>query len=570
MVVRGSVAPPTRSANLAQPTIDQAVRVQSSFNPIEFELSGDIHLGVNASIAPGVSIRADKGGSFYIGDGSSIQDGAVIHGLEQGRVLGDDRKPYSVWIGEGVSITHLALIHGPVYIGDHCFIGFRSTVFNARVGKGSIVMMHTLIQDVEIPPGKYVPSGSVITTQQQADRLPNVQSIDLKFASKMASIQDGLRPDRSAESVPSPQSVSRETGNTTETSSSHRSSQDANQMQNPHLDSQVIHQVRQLLASGYRIGTEHADARRFQTSSWKSCTPIAASRDSDVFSELERCLAEHSGEYVRLFGIDTQSKRRVSELIVQRPGDKQNGRSPSASASYSSYSPSAPAPSSSVSYGNSNSLSGDVAAQVRQFLAQGYRVGAEHADARRFQTSSWQSCPSISSTRESDILAALEGCLAQHSGEYVRVYGIDTQSKRRVGEVIVQRPGGRSNGTSASVNHQTSSYSAPVNRQTSSHSYSTPSSQAAPATNARLSNEVVDQVRQLLRQGYRIGMEHADPRRFQTSSWTSCTSINSTRDSDVFAALEACIAEHRGEYVRLLGIDTQSKRRVSEVIIQRP
>jgi len=41
--------------------------------------------------------------------------------------------------------------------------------------------MHTLIQDVEIP-GKYVPSGSVITSQQQADRLPNVQESDIKFA----------------------------------------------------------------------------------------------------------------------------------------------------------------------------------------------------------------------------------------------------------------------------------------------------------------------------------------------------------------------------------------------------
>jgi carbon dioxide concentrating mechanism protein CcmM len=30
------------------------------------------------------------------------------------------------------------------------------------------------------------------------------------------------------------------------------------------------------------------------------------------------------------------------------------------------------------------------------------------------------------------------------------------------------------------------------------------------------------------------------------------------------------LAEHQGEYVRLLGIDTQAKRRVLETIIQRP
>ena len=69
----------------------------------------------------------------------------------------------------------MALIHGPAYVGNDCFIGFRSTVFNAQVGHGCIVMMHALIQDVEIPSGKYVPSGAVITTQQAADRLPRCQ-----------------------------------------------------------------------------------------------------------------------------------------------------------------------------------------------------------------------------------------------------------------------------------------------------------------------------------------------------------------------------------------------------------
>jgi carbon dioxide concentrating mechanism protein CcmM len=38
----------------------------------------------------------------------------------------------------------------------------------------------------------------------------------------------------------------------------------------------------------------------------------------------------------------------------------------------------------------------------------------------------------------------------------------------------------------------------------------------------------------------------------------------------VVAALEACLAEHSGEYVRMIGIDPQAKRRVAETIIQRP
>jgi carbon dioxide concentrating mechanism protein CcmM len=54
-------------------------------------------------------------------------------------------------------------------------------------------MMHSLIQDVEIPPGKYITSGSVITTQQQANRLPDVQESDIKFATHVVGINDALR-----------------------------------------------------------------------------------------------------------------------------------------------------------------------------------------------------------------------------------------------------------------------------------------------------------------------------------------------------------------------------------------
>lgn len=181
-------APPTPwSRRLAEPTIHPSAYVHSFSN-----LIGDVRVGAQVLIAPGTSIRADEGSPFYIGDGSNVQDGVVIHGLEQGRVIGEDGQPYSVWIGKNTSIAHMALIHGPAYVGNNCFIGFRSTVFNARVGDGCIVMLHCLIQDVEIPPGKYVPSGSIITTQAEADRLPDVQDSDAKFAQHVIGINQAL------------------------------------------------------------------------------------------------------------------------------------------------------------------------------------------------------------------------------------------------------------------------------------------------------------------------------------------------------------------------------------------
>ncbi|PSB67821.1 carbon dioxide concentrating mechanism protein CcmM, partial [filamentous cyanobacterium CCP1] len=189
MVVHGSAtSPKPGSKGFTQPKVDQTAHVHS-FS----EISGDVVIGANALISPGTSIRADEGGSFHIGAGSNVQDGAVIHGLVQGRVVGDDEAPYSVWIGRNAAITHMVLIHGPAYIGNDCFIGFRSTVFNARIGDGCIVMMHTLIQDVAIPPGKFVPSGSIITSQQQADRLPNVKEADQVFVAHIVGANQALR-----------------------------------------------------------------------------------------------------------------------------------------------------------------------------------------------------------------------------------------------------------------------------------------------------------------------------------------------------------------------------------------
>ncbi|MCU0547516.1 MAG: ribulose bisphosphate carboxylase small subunit [Oscillatoriaceae cyanobacterium Prado104] len=541
MAARSVAAPPTPwSKNLAEPKIHDTAYVHSFSNII-----GDVRLGPNVLVAPGTSIRADEGTPFHIGEGTNIQDGVVIHGLEQGRVEGDDGDSYSVWVGKNSSLTHMALIHGPAYVGDQCFIGFRSTVFNARVGNGCIVMMHVLIQDVEIPPGKYVPSGAVITNQQQADRLPDVQDSDVKFATHVIGINDALRKGyRCADDIacvtPLRDELTKYSDMTPSNYSTHSSGQ---------LNSQLVDSIRNLLAQGYSVGAEYADARRFRTGSWRTCGPISSTREADVIAALSACMADHQGEYVRLIGIDTKAKRRVLEEIVQRPGDT-NGVS-----SYQSNGKTAPASYHSSGSVSSGKLSAETVAQVRSLLAQGYKVGTEYADARRFRTSSWQSGPALQVRSESEAVAGLEAVMNEHQGEYVRLIGIDPKAKRRVVEEIIQRP----DGPVAS--------SAAATAGTTAASYQT----APTATsNGRLSQKTVDSIRNLLSQGYKIGTEHADARRFRTGSWHSCAPIASTRESEVFSALESCMTEHSGEYVRLIGIDSKAKRRVLEEIIQRP
>ncbi|MGB3238175.1 MAG: ribulose bisphosphate carboxylase small subunit [Geitlerinemataceae cyanobacterium] len=557
MVVRSSAVPPTpRSQTLADPKIHETAYVHSFSNII-----GDVRVGANVSIAPGTSIRADEGSPFYIGQGANIQDGVFVHGLGKGRVVGDDGQEYSAWIGDNTCITHMALIHGPVYLGGDCFVGFRSTVFNARVGQGCIIMMHALIQDVEIPPGKYVSSGSVITSQPQADRLPNVQEADRQFANNVVAINEVLRTGSQTDWA-TPIERTHQFNSTGSVSNGSSTADYRTPMEDGNVNAAIVQQVKSLLAQGYRIGTEHASKRRFKTSSWLSCPAFQGQRAEQVLAELEACLAEHAGEYVRLIGIDAAAKRRVLEVLIQDPSHSSETIGQAKTASYKTASYQTPSfrhsvASSSNGHGAAvGSLSAETVQQVRSLLQQGYRIGTEHASKRRFKTSSWLTCAPIEGTREADVLAQLEACMAEHAGEYVRLIGIDAAAKRRVCETLIQDP----DGTISPSSH--GGVSVAHNGESRSHS-------KAVAVGS-LSAETVQQVRSLLQQGYHIGTEHAGKRRFKTSSWLSGAPIEGTREADVLSQLEACLTEHAGEYVRLIGIDAAAKRRVCETLIQDP
>ncbi|KOP23574.1 ribulose 1,5-bisphosphate carboxylase [Hapalosiphon sp. MRB220] len=93
---------------------------------------------------------------------------------------------------------------------------------------------------------------------------------------------------------------------------------------NTHLTLETQGQIREILSQGYKIGIEHVDERRFRTGSWQSCAVGKIDAESDAISTIESCLAEYTGEYVRLVGVDPKNKRRVMETIIQRPNGKVN------------------------------------------------------------------------------------------------------------------------------------------------------------------------------------------------------------------------------------------------------
>ena len=82
-------------------------------------------------------------------------------------------------------MAHDSMAHGPAWIGNNTFIGMKSIVFNAKVGNNVAVgISSTRTDGVQIPDNKFVPPGSTITNQSQADSLPNRIGILMKIQIK--------------------------------------------------------------------------------------------------------------------------------------------------------------------------------------------------------------------------------------------------------------------------------------------------------------------------------------------------------------------------------------------------
>jgi carbon dioxide concentrating mechanism protein CcmM len=80
---------------------------------------------------------------------------------------------YAIFVGNIVSLGHDVQVHGPAYIGNDTFVGMKSLVWNAKLGKrDAIGVSSTITNGVTIADDKFVPPGSIITTQAQADKLP--------------------------------------------------------------------------------------------------------------------------------------------------------------------------------------------------------------------------------------------------------------------------------------------------------------------------------------------------------------------------------------------------------------
>ena len=108
----------------------------SAYVSPEATLIGKVILGEDASIWPGVVIRGDND-SIIIGNGSNVQDNAVLHA--------DPGFPLTV--GDNVTIGHQVMLHGCT-IDDGSLIGIQALVMNGSViGKDCVVGAGALVPE---------------------------------------------------------------------------------------------------------------------------------------------------------------------------------------------------------------------------------------------------------------------------------------------------------------------------------------------------------------------------------------------------------------------------------------
>lgn len=162
---------------------------------------GRVVLGEDVHIAADTSVRADEGSPFFIGPGSNVQDGVVMHALKDKYVtVGGER--WAIYVGRGVSMAHQALVHGPCYVGDHTFIGFKAVVHDAVVGEGCFIGIGATVVGVEIPPRRYVPHGTVVSTEEQANALPPASAAHAHFNEDVVDVNRGLAAAYHADTLP--------------------------------------------------------------------------------------------------------------------------------------------------------------------------------------------------------------------------------------------------------------------------------------------------------------------------------------------------------------------------------
>lgn len=162
-------ATPTAGARVRFSSETHDVTVNESFISPLVELYGNIEVGRRSFVAGNTILYAGEERVLSLGDENNCQDNAYLLAIAA-----------NTRFGSMVSIAHQAVIEDSA-IGDFTFFGFRSRTRRCEIGAGSMIMHNTTVENVVIPPNRITPVGVSITTQAEADALPEVTEANDEF-----------------------------------------------------------------------------------------------------------------------------------------------------------------------------------------------------------------------------------------------------------------------------------------------------------------------------------------------------------------------------------------------------
>lgn len=144
---------------------------------------GNVELKDRSSIWFNVVIRGDND-PIIIGEGSNIQDGAVLH-TDPG---------FSLIIGQDVTVGHQAMLHG-CEVGAGSLVGIGAVVLNGvKIGKGCLIGANALVPEgMEIPDfSLVVGSPAKIKRTLNAEQVEGIKANAEHYVENMRRFNQGL------------------------------------------------------------------------------------------------------------------------------------------------------------------------------------------------------------------------------------------------------------------------------------------------------------------------------------------------------------------------------------------
>jgi carbon dioxide concentrating mechanism protein CcmM len=133
----------------------------STFVSPGIELSGELLVGADHSfVTANTRFDAADGHSIEIGNGTNAQDNVGMSAAAGSSTVGDE-----------TSLAHHAIVEDSE-IGNDVFLGFIARVTDSTVEDGATILHAARVEGVTIPENALVGVGEVVTSQQQADALP--------------------------------------------------------------------------------------------------------------------------------------------------------------------------------------------------------------------------------------------------------------------------------------------------------------------------------------------------------------------------------------------------------------